>query len=420
MLFKKEIKFSPKSKLSLLALSLIVSGCASNNIANSGSLDAEVLAQSKNLNQTPVQVCDDASFAIIKANKEQLNIYAPLHFEQASNSFTIGQEKIKTKDTVKKGADSCLKTIKLIENGITVKSKVTEALSDSIAAIAQLKKVDENKVFTSEIQDIIETQIDLAKDIEAEKINEAMAGQAELINDANELEIKIISHRYLRPVELMIAKAKKTNADIIAEQTFDKAQSELKSAKEFIQVNYRDQKQVALVSAEAMQAASHVYYVAKEVEKLQNLNYEEAEQKVLYFESLLEQINARFNQKVLIGHSLYEQVTIIENRLGVVLNKQNPIKTNSAKVEQIKQEKPTPATVETAEEIQVTAPIVTKEKITAVKSDVIPAAVKPAEEDNKIEPEMVGPKQEKTKAESSPTTDKPKQIEETSKLIKNK
>ena len=306
-------------KLSVLVLSLSLTGCMTQQIANTKHMDDAALKQAASSKQTPQQICEAASLAIAKADKEDLHFFAPLHLEQASDNLQEGQEKIKLKETQAQGVAQCFKVNKLIENGIAIKAKVKTSLKDSFVELNMLKTVDNEKKFTDDIQDHVEDVIDLVKEIEAGKMNEAMQGQAELLKEMLELEIEIVTAKNLTVVEVMLEKAEDADADELAEKTFDKAEKELESAKKFIQVNYRNNKQVEKASALAMRAAKHAFYVAKEVETLKELKPEMAEEKILYMETLLERVNKKFNQGVVIGNSLYEQSGIIGKRLDTLL-----------------------------------------------------------------------------------------------------
>ena len=215
----------------------------------------------------------------------------------------LGQEKIKDKNTQDEGMKKCFKVNKLVDNGITIKDKVKSSLSDSLAELQMLKKVDEEKKFTDDIQGYVDDVVDLVKEIEAGKMNEAMQGQAELLKDMLELEIEIVTDKNLTPVEVMLEKAEDADAEDLAEKTFEKAENELESAKKFIQANYRNNEQVKATSTLAMRSAKHAYHVAQEVEALKSLKPEAAEEKVLYIESLLERNNKNFNQESVIGLS---------------------------------------------------------------------------------------------------------------------
>ena len=307
-------------KISMLVLSLSLSGCMSQQIANTKHMDDAVLKQAANSKQTPQQICEAASLTIAQADKEDLHFFAPLHLEQASDNLQEGQEKIKVKETLAQGVAQCFKVNKLIENGIAIKAKVKTSLKDSLAELNMLNKVDNEKKFTDDIQDHVEDVIDLVKEIEAGKMNEAMQGQAELLEEMLELEIEIVTAKNLASVEAMIEKAEDADADDLAEKTFEKAEKELESAKKFIRVNYRNNGQVEKTSALAMRAAKHAFHVAKEVETIKELKPEAAEEKVLYIESLLERVNKKFNQDLVIGNSLYEQSGIIGKRLEALLD----------------------------------------------------------------------------------------------------
>jgi len=283
-------------------------------------MDDAALKQAENSKQTPQQICEAASLTIAQADKEELHFFAPLHLEQASDNLQEGQEKKKVKETLAQGVAQCFKVRKLSENGIATKAKVKTSLKDSLAELNMLNKVDNEKKVTDDIQDHVEDVIDLVKEIEAGKMNEAMQGQAELLKEMLELEIEIVTDKNLKSVEAMLEKAEDADADELAEKTFEKAEKEFDSAKKFIQVNYRNNKQVKKTSALAMRAEKHAIHVAKEVETLKELKPEAAEEKVLYIESLLERVNKKFNQDLVIGHSLYEQSGIIGKRLETLLD----------------------------------------------------------------------------------------------------
>ena len=326
-----------RQKISILVLGITLSGCMSQQIANTKYMDAAAVKQAANSTQTPQQICEEASMAIAKANKEKLHFFAPLHLERASENLEDGQDQIKSKETESEGIKKCFKVNKLVENGIAIKAKVKSSLSDSLAELTILKKVDSEKKFTDEVQDYVEDVIELVKEIEAGKINEAMQGQAELLKDMLELEIEIVTDKNLAPVAAMIEKAEDIDADDLAERTFEKAENELESAKKFIRANYRDDKQVKATSSLAMRAAKHAFYIAKEVETLKEMKPEAAEEKVLYIESLLERVNKKFNKDVVIGHSLYEQSSIIANRLDAVLDKKESLSRDNSQLKKYNQ-----------------------------------------------------------------------------------
>ncbi|NOZ36507.1 MAG: hypothetical protein GXP11_00280 [Gammaproteobacteria bacterium] len=306
--------------IGIAVLTLFLSACASPQIANIKYIDDAVVEQAAKTKQTPQQVCETASMAIAKANKEEFNFFAPLHLEQASDNLKKGQKEIKTEKTLAEGVKDCFKVNQLIDNGMVIKAKVKSSLSDALAELDMLKKVDEEKKFTRDIQNYVDDVIDLVKEIEEGKMNQAMQGQAELLKEMQELEINIVLNKNLRPVEAMLERADDADAKELAKKTFEKAETELESARKFIRVYYRDNEQVEKVSAIAMRKARHAYYVAKEVETLTELKPKAAEEKVLYIESLLERINKKFNENKITGYSLYEQTSIIARRLDTVLD----------------------------------------------------------------------------------------------------
>lgn len=313
-------------KASMVLLALLVSGCMQPQIANTKYMDELSYKEAANTKQSPQQICEAGSVAIAMGNKEKLHFYAPLHLAQAVNSLEEGQELIKNKETITQGLSQCFKVKKLIDNGVLIKAKVQVSLNDVLDELKQLKKVDSSKKFTDDIQDYIEDTIDLVKIIEAGKMNDAMQGQAELIKDMLELEIKIITEKNIAAVEAMIERAEDVDADDLASKTFEQAERELIRAKKFIRENYRDNAQVIAASNMAMLAAKHAYSVAKEVESLQQLKPDAAEDKVLYIESLLQAINKKLNKAVVIGASLDEQSDIIAQRVDSLVLENKSLK----------------------------------------------------------------------------------------------
>lgn len=301
----------------LLICSLLLSGCMSQQIANTRHIDAAVSKHASSTEQTPKQLCETASVAISQAHRAELQRYAPLHLKQANNSLSDGLKAIKSSDKLKveEGARHCIKASQLIENGEQTAERVKDALTDSIDQLAMLKQVDSQKKFADDIIDSEEELIELAETIEAGKMDQAMKDQADLLKEMQELEIEIVTYNHLTPVEAMLDKAEDADADDLAEKTFAKAEQELETAKKMIRGNYRDQASVEKTSALAMRAARHAYHVAQEVEKTRELKPAEAEERVLYFEYLLERINEKFQQDVVIGHSLYEQASLIGERV---------------------------------------------------------------------------------------------------------
>jgi hypothetical protein len=321
-----------KKHISILIFTFILSSCMSEQIANIKHVDVSVSKQALNSTQAPHQVCESASMAIARANKESLYFFAPLHLEQASQSLENGLEQIKGKESVMDGVRSCFKTTKLIKNGMAIKVKVKSSLDDVLKELAMLKKIDREKAFADDIQDYVDDVIDLVKIIETGQMNEAMQDQAELLKEMLDLEVEIVTQKHLAPVVSMLEKAESIKAADLAEKTFKKAEIELENARKYIRFNYRNDKQVEITSSLAMRAAKHAFYIAKEVEVFKEMKPEVAEQKVLFVESLLERVNKKFKKNIVIGHSLYEQGDIVSARLESLLDEMDSLKRKIAEL----------------------------------------------------------------------------------------
>lgn len=325
---------------------LILSGC-SQQVANTKQLDDAAAKMAATGGASAADACEQANQSVSKGNDENLRFFAPLHMSQAIDSLKEGQKLILNKATASQGSQKCYKTIQLVKSGLDIKAKAQDMLKDSMAQHDQLRKVDSAKKYTKDIQVYLEDIQGLIQKIETGKINDALKDQAGLIKEMQETEIEIVLDINLTPVEAMLDKAEDADADELAEITFEKAEKELDSAKKYITANFRNHDEVIKTSEQAMRAAKHAFYVAKEVETLQKLEPAKAEEKVLYIESLLENVNKRFNQGEIIGHSLYEQADMLGKRVDAVLGvKVNAVaKTPDAKpvVSEIKPETPVAA-----------------------------------------------------------------------------
>ena len=65
--------FFSSYKISELITVGLLSGCMSQQIVNTKHMDAAALKQASSSTHTPQQICETASLAVAKANKEELN-----------------------------------------------------------------------------------------------------------------------------------------------------------------------------------------------------------------------------------------------------------------------------------------------------------------------------------------------------------
>ena len=319
----------------MLCLVIGLSGCATQRIADTRQLDVESRVQAISSVESPQQVCELASQAVAEASKAELGFYAPLHLKQAIKSLNRGQKYIQNIETELAGKQACFKANNLVAKGIAVKMEVKVSLSHVLEELEFLKKFDEKNQFSDDVQDIVDDVVNLIKKVEAGKLAAAIKGQAGLVEDMQDLEVEIILHKYVKPVEAMLKKSEQAGAKVLAKRTFEQAEKELALAIRILKENYRDKAVVQATGENALREARHAYFVAKEVDKLQILKPEEAEQKVLYFESLLENINKNFNDVKVVGHSLEEQSTIISGRLNRLLDKLDALNKEVARLKRV-------------------------------------------------------------------------------------
>lgn len=319
-------------EFTLVCLVIGLSGCATQQIADSKQLDAAAKAQALSSLESPQQVCKLASQAVAESRKAELEFYAPLHLKQAIKALENGRKYIQNIETESIGKQACFKANKLVAKGITVKFEVKASLNYVLEELDILRKVDVKNQFSDEIQDIVDDVINLIKRVEVGMLAVAIKQQASLVEDMRELEVEIVLHRYIKPVEAMLEKAKRAGAYVLAKRTFEQAEKEMTVARRVIKEKYRDKGKVEAASENALREARHAYYVAREVEKLQIVKPEEAEQRILYIESLLENVNKKFNDVKVVGHSLEDQSTIIAERVNGLLDKLDALNQEVARL----------------------------------------------------------------------------------------
>lgn len=322
-------------ELTLVCLAICLPGCATQQVADIKQLDAQALAQATSTLESPQEVCKLASRAIADARKAELDFYAPLHMEQAIKALKTGRKKIQNIETELTGKQACFKANKLLAKGITIKFEVKKSLKQVLEELEILRKVDENNQFSDDIQDSVDDVINLIKKVEVGKLGVAINRQARLVKNMHELEVKIVLHKYLKPVEVMLKKAEIAGANVLAKKTFEQAKKELRLARKIIKEKFRDKGMVESASENASREARHAYFVAKEVEKLKILKPEDVEQRVLYIESLLENINKKINDVKVVGYSLDDQSSIVADRAKRLLDKLSDLRQEVARLKQV-------------------------------------------------------------------------------------
>ncbi len=321
---------SKRPIVALLAASLLMaSGCANNKIANTTLIEQQARDAATKTQMSPEEAVLEAAVQLNKATAEQLHFYAPLHIASAQDSLKDAQS------LLRKGKPS----INVIEEAFKVSQLITDARKTKETVKTTLAKVLEHKAVLDELgvqqeqpkayQAALNDIQDLIKEVEGGYIDKAIAGQADVLLSLTDVEVDTLKMRHLAPVEALMDKADDIDADEFAEATYAHAEKTLETSIQFIEQNYRDRQGVKQAGKEALRAAQHSFYVAKESALIVELDPERAEQRVLFVEELLERINLSLQQESVIGMSLRDQSATLATRVEA-LRKQS-IVTESPK-----------------------------------------------------------------------------------------
>lgn len=282
-------------------------GCANSQIANPGGLDQQAKELASSAQMTPEAAVAQAAGDIKDAEAENLEFFAPLHYRDALNALEQAQSFLNSPETNAQVLQEAFKVRSLLQAAKENKAKVQTSLAQALEQDQVLRSLDAHRLSPGDYEDVIDDLRELIKEIEGGDLNTAIKGQAALLEDMIDLEIDTLKLAHLSEAESMLDKAESIDADDYAEKTYEKAESTLEFAHRYVEKNYRNRGEVAQKGLEAFNTAAHAYFVAKEAKELVTLDEEAAEQKVLYFESMLERVNKPLNLQYLNTVSLYDQ-----------------------------------------------------------------------------------------------------------------
>lgn len=332
--------------LPLLLLSL--TACVNSKIANDELLteQAKVLASSATM--TPEQSLTEAQKKIDKAQTSRLDFYAPLHFKAAKEALASAKQLLQKGEGQSLVLEQAFRVESLLNAGYKNRGIVQAKLAPSLEHLGVLEKLKARSILPSGFEDVMGELESLIREMEGGFIDKAVEGQPKLLENMTQLEVDVLKKVHLTAAEDMLDQADEAKADKYAKKSFQKAEQSLEEAKRFIEKQYRDRAGVKGAGIKAWVDAAHAYQIAKESTLLVNLTPEKAEQRALYFESLLTLINTPLQIKQLETKALRDQAKAIATRVQTLratakptaLPKSAPPLTVGAAVEEKADKKP--------------------------------------------------------------------------------
>lgn len=302
-------------KLLGLCLLLALAGCASTQVANTELLEQQAIRQANESQLTPEEAVAQAQHTFDTVDSPDLRRCAPLHMQKAEESLSKAKQLLAGGEPVALVLEQSFQTQRLLEAAQTTAALVHEKLSASLAHRKVLDELDVQAELPKEYSKVMNKLQNIIQEVEAGFVDKAVAGESKVLAAMTELEVDALKHRYMTPVNQVLDQAYDADADEYAEATLEVAQLKIKDANQFIETNYRDRDGVKHVAEEALAAAEHALYVARDSVRLMDLEPEQAEQWVLKMEALLEEINHPMNQGPVTGRSLEDQAYSISRRV---------------------------------------------------------------------------------------------------------
>lgn len=325
-----------KTLLGLCTLSLLTA-CSGPAIKDTAIIQQAAISQAKNSEQDPKQAIESSRNLQVKAQQEDLYVFSPSYMAQAEKEIALAEESLKQGKPASETIAHSLAANALFERGLATKETVINQLKPSFDGVDMLKEINSHVLVKDDFEDIEDDIKDLIILIEQGKTNDALKDQQDVLADITQLEIETLKVSYFTPAEEALEKAEDADAEEFAAKTYETAEVAVEKLELLIESKYKERQLIAEQSLHTIHLAQHAENVAKVAQPLIKLNAEQAEQHVLYIESLLDRVTKALNHND-IQHMPLDNQSIALAQAVETLSKQLQAKQDS---EQWKAEKQT-------------------------------------------------------------------------------
>ena len=323
-----------KTLLGLCAFTLL-SACSGPAIKDTALIQQTALSQAQTSEQDPSQAIEVSRNLQINAQQEDLYLFSPSYMAQAEKEMAKAEDALKQNKPASEIITHSLTAQALFERGLANKALVTNQLKPSFDGIEMLKEINAHVLVKDDFEDIQDDIKDLILLIEQGKTNDATKDQKDVLADITELEIETLKVAHLTPAENALEKAEDADAEDFAAKTYEIAEKAVEKLEQIIERQYKDRQLIADSAKATTRLAQHSEVVAKAAKPLLKLNNEQAEQHILYVESLLDRITQALSHES-INHMPLNNQSIALAQAVEILTKQAQSKQASAQWEQEK------------------------------------------------------------------------------------
>lgn len=251
------------------------------------SLKLESISTSEN----PAEQINLLSNDISTAQRNQLNVFAPVSYARAEAAL----------ENARKG----------LKRG----RSLSEILEEVAYGQAQLKRADElGKVVKTTLADVIKARenaldagavnfgkdytkienefIELTKAIENNNLARAQRYRGRVARSFDEIELRAIKEQTLGEVERLLKQAEEEDAPEIAPKTFESVKKKLKEVDTFISENRYQKEKIRDMSSDVLFEAQRLIQVERQSKKVKEMEPEEI---VLNFEEILQKMGSKLS-----------------------------------------------------------------------------------------------------------------------------
>lgn len=281
--------FSTPLLTGLLSLSLL-SGCAAQRIANEDSVSQATTEKVSELGNDSERALSQAEAAYATASSEDLSFYAPLHMEQIQQALKQARSHELAGDA-QASIESSARVLSLLDSALKNKARAQSALSPLFAQKAVLDEIKAGSVMSARYQREMKELRSLISMIEAGESDKVIDKSAGVLKSLQQLELDTMLRLHWQPANETLEKADDEDADTHAPATFSDAELQVEKAAQTIRRHYQDRALTESTGKEALRAAQHALYIAREAKNITRLDSAQAEQAALEFEGYLHQLS---------------------------------------------------------------------------------------------------------------------------------
>ncbi|WP_286715379.1 hypothetical protein [Thalassolituus sp. UBA2009] len=281
--------FSTPLLTGLLSLSLL-SGCAAQRIANEDSVSQATTEKVSELGNDSERALSQAKAAYATASSEDLSFYAPLHMEQIQQALKQARSHELAGDA-QASIESSARVLSLLDSALKNKARAQSALSPLFAQKAVLDEIKAGSVMSARYQREMKELRSLISMIEAGESDKVIDKSAGVLKSLQQLELDTMLRLHWQPANETLEKADDEDADTHAPATFSDAELQVEKAAQTIRRHYQDRALTESTGKEALRAAQHALYIAREAKNITRLDSAQAEQAALEFEGYLHQLS---------------------------------------------------------------------------------------------------------------------------------